>query len=59
MWQSHLLKKAGIQWKGWHGFRRGVASKLNRLGEDDSVIQAILRHSNVAVTQRCYTKMTS
>ena len=59
MWQSHLLKKAGIQWKGWHGFRRGLASNLNRLGVDDSVIQAILRHSNVAVTQRCYIKTTS
>jgi integrase len=29
------------------------------LGIDDSVIQAILRHSNVAVTQRCYIKTTS
>jgi integrase len=54
-----ILKKAGITWKGWHGFRRGLASNLNRLGVDDSVIQAILRHSNVAVTQRCYIKTTS
>ena len=30
-------------WRGWHGFRRGLASNLNRLGGDDSVIQAILR----------------
>jgi integrase len=35
-------------------FRRGIASNLNRLGVDDSVIQAILRHSSVAVTQSCY-----
>jgi integrase len=54
-----VLRKAGIPWKGWHGFRRGLASNLNRLGIDDSVIQAILRHSNVAVTQRCYIKTTS
>lgn len=54
-----ILKKAGLQWKGWHGFRRGLASNLNRLGVDDSVVQAILRHSNVAVTQRCYIKTTS
>jgi len=54
-----VLKKAGIKWKGWHGFRRGLASNLNRLGIDDSVIQAILRHSNVAVTQRCYIKTNS
>ena len=60
-WQKMktVLKKAGITWKGWHGFRRGLASNLNRLGVDDSVIQAILRHSNVAVTQRCYIKTTS
>jgi integrase len=54
-----ILKKAGIPWKGWHGFRRGLASNLNRLGVDDSVIQAILRHSTVAVTQKCYIKTTS
>src|ERR1017187_5962220 len=60
-WQKmkSILKKAGITWKGWHGFRRGLASNLNRLGVDDSVIQAILRHSTVAVTQRCYIKTTS
>jgi integrase len=43
-------------WSGWHAFRRGLASNLNRLGVDDSVIQGILRHSTVAVTQRCYIK---
>jgi hypothetical protein len=43
-------------WSGWHAFRRGLASNLNRLRVDDSVIQAILRHSTVAVTQRCYIK---
>jgi integrase len=51
-----VLKKAGVKWVGWHGFRRGLASNLNRLGVDDSVIQAILRHSDVSVTQRCYIK---
>jgi integrase len=51
-----VLKKAGVEWVGWHGFRRGLASNLNRLGVDDSVIQAILRHSDVSVTQRCYIK---
>jgi len=33
-----------------------VASNLNRLGIEDSVIQAILRHSDVSVTQRCHIK---
>jgi len=41
----------GINWQGWHAFRRGLATNLNRLGVDDSVIQAILRHNKVAVTQ--------
>jgi integrase len=43
-----VLKRAGI---AWHGFHRGLASNLNRIGVDDSVIQRILRHSNVATTQ--------
>lgn len=46
----------GIEWHGWHAFRRGLASNLNRLGVDDSVIQAILRHSSVTVTQAHYIK---
>jgi integrase len=45
-----------VTWLGWHGFRRGLASNLNRLGVDDSVIQSILRHSDVALTQSCYIK---
>jgi integrase len=51
-----ILRRSGVRWLGWHGFRRGLASNLNRLGIDDSVIQAILRHSDVSVTQRCYIK---
>jgi integrase len=48
--------KAGIQWHGWHAFRRGLATNLHRLGVADKTIQRILRHSNVAVTQGCYIK---
>lgn len=54
-----VLKRAGISWHGWHGFRRGLASNLNRLGIDDSVIQRILRHSTVATTQNHYIKTAS
>jgi integrase len=54
-----VLKRAGICWHGWHGFRRGLASNLNRLGVDDSVIQRILRHSTVATTQNHYIKTAS
>src|SRR6266542_2575036 len=46
-------------WHGWHGFRRGLATNLHRLGVQDKTIQAILRHSNVAVTQACYIKTVS
>lgn len=47
---------AGLKWHGWHAFRRGLATNLHRLGVPDKTIQAILRHSNVAVTQACYIK---
>jgi integrase len=47
------------EWRGWHAFRRGLATNLHRLGVDDLTIQAILRHSNVAVTQKCYIKTAS
>ena len=46
-------------WHGWHAFRRGLATNLHRLGVQDKTIQAILRHSNVAVTQACYIKTAS
>jgi integrase len=50
------LKKAGIEWHGWHGFRRGVATNLYDLGVKDKVIQAILRHADLATTLGIYVK---
>jgi integrase len=50
------LTKAGLQWRGWHSFRRGLATNLHRVGVPDKVIQSILRHANVAVTQNSYIK---
>jgi integrase len=47
------------KWHGWHAFRRGLATNLHQMGVDDLTIQAILRHSNVSVTQRCYIKTAS
>jgi integrase len=44
------------QWRGWHAFRRGVATNLNRLGVPDKIIQRVLRHSDVAITQAAYIK---
>ena len=43
-------------WHGWHSFRRGLATNLNRLGVSDKTVQAILRHANVATTQKYYIK---
>jgi len=50
------FQKAGIEWHGWHAFRRGLATNLHDQGVSDKTIQTILRHSNVSVTQRCYIK---
>jgi integrase len=50
------MDKAGIQWKGWHGFRRGVGTILNQLGVDSKTIQTILRHANVTTTETFYVK---
>lgn len=50
------LKKAGLQWLGWHAFRRGVATNLHDLGVADKTISDILRHGDVQVTQQMYIK---
>lgn len=47
------------EWHGWHAFRRGLATNRHQMGVDDLTIQAILRHSNVSVTQQCYIKTAS
>jgi hypothetical protein len=45
-----------LEWKGWQAYRRGLATNLKRLGVQDTVIEAILRHENLARTQRFYIK---
>jgi hypothetical protein len=47
------------QWHGWHAFRRGLATTLHALGVEDREIQAILRHSNIGITQAIYIKSVS
>src|SRR5437667_9363465 len=49
-----VFKANGMKWHGWHAFRRGLATNLHELGVPDKIIQKILRHSNVSVTQACY-----
>jgi len=53
------LKGSGVEWHGWHAFRRGLATNLYRLGVPDKTIQAILRHSNLSTTMNTYVKSVS
>jgi integrase len=47
------------QWHGWHGFRRGLATRLHEAGAEVEVIQEILRHSDPKVTQDSYIVIKS
>ena len=51
-----LVKSTGLEWYGWHGFRRGIASNLYELGADEKVVQRILRHAKSHVTKDRYIK---
>lgn len=53
------LEKSGLDWHGWHAFRRGLATNLHRLGVSDKVIQQILRHANVTTTMNIYVNTVS
>jgi len=50
------FKEAGIEWEGWHGFRRGLATNLERIGVRESIAAMVLRHSNDRVTRKHYIK---
>jgi integrase len=58
--QSHghafRLDESIPQWKGWHCFRRSLASNLYTLGVKPKVIQAILRHRDIASTLDFYVE---
>ena len=45
-----------LEWYGWHGFRRGIASNLYELGASEKVVQRILRHAKPHVTKERYTR---
>lgn len=62
---KHLHEKIGHpfeldesipKWKGWHCFRRSLSSNLYTLGVKPKVIQAILRHSDIATTLDFYVE---
>jgi integrase len=44
-----------LEWKGWHAFRRSLATNLHSCGVDPKVAQAILRHSDMKTTLEFYT----
>jgi hypothetical protein len=37
-----VVEALKLDWYGWHGFRRGIASNLYELGADEKVVQRIL-----------------
>jgi integrase len=45
-----------VQWKGWHAFRRSLATNLSSCGVEPKIIQAILRHSDIATTMNIYVQ---
>jgi integrase len=50
------VEAIGLQWYGWHGFRRGIASNLYVLGASDKTVQRVLRHARPHVTKERYIK---
>ncbi len=53
------LRENNIPWCGWHGFRRGLATTLYKLGVDGKTRQSILRHANISITENIYTQPVS
>jgi hypothetical protein len=45
--------------EGWHGFRRGLATNLERIGVRETIAAMVLRHSNDRVTRKHYIKPLS
>ena len=51
-----VLEKLRIGWYGFHAFRRGLATNLNKMGVDPKVVQAIMRHAYFETTMNHYVK---
>jgi hypothetical protein len=51
-----VVELIGMEWYGWHGFRRGIASNLYELGADEKIVQRVLRHAKAHVTKERYIK---
>jgi integrase len=51
-----VVEAMGLDWYGWHGFRRGIASNLYELGANEKIVQRVLRHAKPHVTRDRYIK---
>jgi integrase len=51
-----VVEAIGMDWYGWHGFRRGIASNLYELGANEKIVQRVLRHAKPHVTRDRYIK---
>jgi integrase len=49
-------KHEDLEWRGWHAFRRSLASNLYSCGVAPKVIQAIMRHSDIGTTLAYYVQ---
>ena len=54
-----IMPAVGERWRGWHGWRRGLATILFDLGIDPEIASKILRHADSAVTRRHYIMLES
>ena len=52
-----FLDKAKVKWHGWHAFRRGLATNLQRLGVPIKVAQLLLRQADFATAANYYVKV--
>ena len=43
-----------LSWKGWHAFRRGLATNLFELKVPPRIVQGILRHASLTTTMQHY-----
>ncbi len=53
------LAKVTIRWRGWHCFRHGVATLLDRPDVTPKTAQQLMRHSNITTTLQVYTHADS
>src|SRR6267142_1016476 len=51
-----LLEQAGIEFHGFHAFRRGLASTMKDMGVEYETIRDIMRHAPSDVTSKFYAK---